>query len=180
MPFAWVRTTYYDVRTSVCYSGYLQWSAWGTRQLYWSEREQSGHMLLFWMRCLGYLASCVTMVTSLLIMAGSSVGRGFEGRAAVQQRGRGRELGKLPVCVFWGWMWSLLAKWPTCVRCSLVLRVFRGNRVVKMNVLVSSVLIWLTSSVSFSLIISPSLVISGLHTRQGFFFFFLRWLFFWR
>ena len=42
---------------------------------------------------LGYLASSVTMVTSLLVRGRLLGGRGFEGRAAVQQRGKRTDLG---------------------------------------------------------------------------------------
>ena len=45
------------------------------------------------MRHLGYLASFVTRVTSLLMHRRLLCGRGFEDRASAQQRGRRRDLG---------------------------------------------------------------------------------------
>ena len=45
------------------------------------------------MHLLGYLASAFSVVVYCSCTAGSSVGRGFEGRAAAQQRGRRRHLG---------------------------------------------------------------------------------------
>ena len=58
-------------------------------------------LLLFLMHHLGYLASSVTMVTSLLVHGRLLFRRGFEGRAAAQQRGRRRELGDVLIQIFW-------------------------------------------------------------------------------
>ena len=60
------------------------------------------------MRRLSYLVSPVTMVTSLLVHCRLLCGRGLEGSAAAQQRGRRRDLGDVSFKV------SFFPKTPAC------------------------------------------------------------------